>query len=148
MSHRKARSGRTETSGKAIWITEHDKKRLSGLIRGIKDPEQVGGLQQLQMRLNEARVVESREIPEDVVTMNCLVRLCDPDTLEETESWLRFSAESKSGSQVVPILSDLGIALLGSREGDSIEWDSPSGRKTNRIVQIVYQPERVGNYDF
>lgn len=141
------RSRPADAREKAIWITEHDKRRLINLIKEIKEPEAVGGLQQLRIRLDDARVVEPKGIPEDVVTMNCIVRLREPVTLEETEYWLRFSAGSKPGSRVVPILSDLGIALLGSREGDTLEWADQSGRRTSKIVQIVYQPERLGNYE-
>jgi regulator of nucleoside diphosphate kinase len=132
---------------KAIWITEHDKKRLLDLIQDIKELDRNGGLSKLEAQLGHARVVRSKEIPEDVVTMNCVVRLLDPDTLEETDHWLRFSTDEKSSSRVIPILSNLGIALLGSREGDSIEWSSPSGKRKSKIIEIVYQPERLGNFE-
>ncbi len=43
-----------------------------------------------------------------------------------------------------PRLSDLGIALLGSHEGDAVERSGPSGKRRSKIVEIVYQPERLG----
>jgi len=42
-------------------------------------------------------------------------------------------------------LTDLGIALLGSDQGDVIEWSEPSGKRKGRVVEIMYQPERLGN---
>lgn len=138
---------RASTAAKTIWITENDNTRLRNLIKDISEPPIAEGLRELETQLDRARVVGPKQIPENVVTMNCLVRLRDTDSFEEWECWLVFSSQSKAPGQVVPILSDLGIALLGSKEGDIIEWAGPSGKKRSRIVEIVYQPERLGNYE-
>lgn len=138
---------RAETDTKTIWITEKDNNRLRNLTKESGGPESAEALRELETQLDRARVVDSRQIPENVVTMNCFVRLRDPDSLQECECWLRFSAEAKTSTHVVPIVSNFGIALLGSKEGDVIEWTSPSGKKRREIVEIVYQPERLGNYE-
>ena len=39
----------------------------------------------------------------------------------------------------------VGAALLGYRVGDVIEWPVPSGTKTLRIEEILYQPEAAGD---
>ena len=132
---------------KAIWITERDKKRLMDLVKGIRRLEKTGELPQLQAQLDQARVVAPSEIPEDVVTMNCFVRLLDTGTCEETECWLRFSPDSRTASRVVPILSELGIALLGNKEGDIIEWSDQLEKRKSKILEIIFQPERLGNYE-
>ncbi len=135
-----------DKKAKSIWITDYDKKRLKAMIRDVEALQTNGGLGKLEARLNRASIVGSREVPEDVVTMNSLVKLRDQDTREETECWVRFSSGSEAYNRVVPILSDLGIALLGSHEGDIIEWSGPSGKRRAKIVEVVYQPERLGNY--
>jgi regulator of nucleoside diphosphate kinase len=117
------------------------------LVRGIRRLEKTGELPHLQAQLDQARVVAPNEIPEDVVTMNCFVRLLDTGTRDETECWLRFSPGSRTASRVVPILSELGIALLGSKEGDIIEWSDQSGKRRSKIVEIIFQPERLGNHE-
>ncbi len=139
-------SKRTVASVKSIWVTEYDRERIRNLIHDLKGSGATRGQQELEAKLDRARIVKPQEIPENVVTMNCLVKLRDCDTHEETEYWLRFSKQY-SESQVAPILSDLGIALLGSREGDIIEWSGPSGKRHGKIVEVVYQPERLGNYE-
>ncbi len=144
--NQKAASKRTVAGVKSIWITEYDRERIGNLIEDIKENKAARGLQELEAKLDRARIVKPQEIPENVVTMNCLVKLHDLDTDEETEYWLRFSRRC-SESRVVAILSDLGIALLGGREGDTIEWSHPQGRRRAEIVEVVYQPERLGNYE-
>jgi transcription elongation GreA/GreB family factor len=88
--------------------------------------------------LDQARVVAPSEIPEDVVTMNCLARLLDTDTWEETECWLRFSPDARTVCRVAPILSEIGTALLGSKEGDIIEWSDQSGKRKSKILEIIF----------
>lgn len=129
---------------KRIWITERDAERLRSLL-GTANEDETEKTRHLETRLKQAKVVESKGIPEGVVTMNCLVQLLDLDTSEKTECWLRFPGGPQPSSRTVSVLSDLGIALLGSEEGSIIEWEGPSGKKRSKIVEIVYQPERLGN---
>jgi regulator of nucleoside diphosphate kinase len=132
---------------KRIFVTERDRERLKCLVGAYKELWDRKALLKLETLLEQARVVESREVPDSVVTMNCLVELLDLDTSEKKDRWLRFSTGKESSSRVVPILSDLGVTLLGSNEGDTIEWSEPSGKKKGKILTIVYQPERLGNYE-
>ena len=47
----------------------------------------------------------------------------------------------------ISILAPVGSALLGLTEGDEIEWPSPGGGALRvRIMEILYQPERAGDY--
>ncbi len=145
--NKRALVGRSVRTVKPIWITELDKRRLDHLIRNAGGSERTEMLERLEAQLAQATVLRSREIPEDLVTMNCLVHLRDDGTLEEAERWLRFSTDSRSPSRAVSIFSDLGVALLGRREGDTIEWSDLSGERRAKIVEVVYQPERLGNYE-
>ena len=132
---------------KRILITEHDLKRLQSLVEAARsgESEDKRNADRLEKKLTRAKVVGSRQIPENVVTMNSWIQLLHLDSSEKTECWLRFPTDEASFPKAVSILTDLGIALLGSREGDVIEWSGPSGKRTSRIVEIMYQPERVGN---
>lgn len=49
--------------------------------------------------------------------------------------------------KAVSILASIGIALIGYREGDVLEWELPAGKVKIQIDEIIYQPERLGNYD-
>ena len=45
------------------------------------------------------------------------------------------------------VLAPVGSALLGLSQGDEIEWPNPGGGVLRvRIEEIVYQPERQGEY--
>jgi hypothetical protein len=42
---------------------------------------------------------------------------------------------------------NLLVALLGNKEGDIIEWSGQSGKRRSKILEIIFQPERLGNYE-
>ncbi|WP_202944664.1 GreA/GreB family elongation factor [Desulforapulum autotrophicum] len=47
----------------------------------------------------------------------------------------------------ISILAPVGSALLGLSIGDKIEWPKPGGGNLKvRITEIIYQPERSGDY--
>jgi regulator of nucleoside diphosphate kinase len=43
----------------------------------------------------------------------------------------------------VSVLSPLGVALLGRREGDEIEYRVPGDTRRLVVKQVLYQPERA-----
>lgn len=98
----------------------------------------------LRALFDQARKVPPRRVPPDVVTMNSrvLVRHAGdevPDTYDLTYP------DSDSGG--LSVLSPLGAALLGAREGDSV--DCAGGRVSRRVTieRIEYQPERERHFD-
>lgn len=129
-------------------ISDNDEKKLRLLMRSTeqRDAEEKSAMERLEAIMRGAAIIKSSKMPEDIVTMNSLVRLFDLDSTERTECWLTYSGGMGSFARVVPILSALGIALFGSREGDVVQWTEPSGSKKSKIVEVVYQPERLGNY--
>jgi regulator of nucleoside diphosphate kinase len=129
-----------------ISITRYDLERLRALIDASSGPE-APYLEKLQKELGQAAVVEPREVPGDVVTMNSVVRVRDLDAGEERTLMLVFPGKEGVNGKTVSILSPMGIALIGYKEGDILEWELPTGTVKIRIEEIIYQPERLGNFD-
>jgi transcription elongation GreA/GreB family factor len=119
---------------KEILIGDNDEKKLQALLRsaGRRDAAGNSAIEKLEAVIRRATVLNSLKILEGVVTMNSLVQLLDLDSREKTECWLTFSVGIEPFPLVVPIVSDLGVALLGSREDDIIEWSGPSGRRRSK----------------
>lgn len=129
-----------------IYITHYDMERLRALIE-VYGGNDAPYLDRLEEELDRARVVDPKNIPGDVVTMNSVVRIRDLDTGEEKTFALVFPNKTGTGEKTVSILAPVGTALIGCREGDTIEWDIPAGTKRMQVTEIIYQPERIGNYD-
>lgn len=131
-----------------IHITEHDRDRLQKLIEVMSDRDRQSKpyIDKLEEELDRAHVVEPNRIPSDVITMNSKVRLQDMDSGEEVVYALVFPGKANADENAISVLAPIGTALLGYREGDVIEWQVPAGTKRLKVLEVVYQPERAGDF--
>ena len=128
-----------------ITLSSLDLGRLEAMLAGLSDfgPE----AEALQDELDRANVVEPRDIPPTVVTMNSKVRFVVEQTGEEFERTLCYPRDVQGDPARVSVLAPIGSALLGLTVGQVIEWPVPGGRKRSvKIVEVVYQPERAGDF--
>lgn len=98
---------------------------------------------ELSNEMKNAQIVDITELPENVITMNSkALILLDGN---EEEITLVYPQEADLIENRISVLSPIGIALLGYREGDTIEWTVPSGTMKIDIKKILYQPEAAGD---
>lgn len=135
-------------AGRTIHITRYDMDRLLELIDGLRSTPKAGklDLDLLEKELNEAILVDPEKVPEDVITMNSKVNVTDIESGEKMTYILVFPAEANISKNKLSILAPLGMALLGYRKGDIIEWIVPSGIRKLKVEEILYQPEAAGDY--
>jgi regulator of nucleoside diphosphate kinase len=133
---------------KDIYITQYDLERLLKVLRELPEKKHVTGfsVQELEDELNRGIVVSPKEVPENVITMNSRVLMRDVESGNDMTLWLVFPDKVDAVKNPVSILSPLGTAMIGYKVGDVFEWESPSGTKKIEVLDILYQPERVGNF--
>ena len=131
-----------------IVLTEFDRRRLEGMLQLLRKRSGIDPwtLRALEAELGRARIVPPERVPPTVVTMNSRVRLRDLDSGDQIVVSLVFPAARTSNDSSVPVLAPLGLALLGCREGDVMEWTTQEGPRRLRIDAVVYQPEAVGDF--
>ena len=134
---------------KNIYITKFDHERLKELVSVANSFSYNGrmDLTKLAGELSRAKIVDSKKIPPDVVTMNSRVEILDLDTREKMNYTLVFPRDADIEADKISILAPLGTAILGYRIGDEFEWEMPSGKRRLKIADIHYQPEASGHYD-
>lgn len=135
-------------AGRTIYITRFDMDRLTELIEGLRLSPKAdqAGLDLLEKELYSGVLVDPQNIPPDVITMNSRVSVTNTDSGERATYSLVFPSAANIANNKLSILAPLGMALLGYRAGDIIEWTVPAGVKKLRIDEIVYQPEAAGDF--
>ena len=126
-----------------ITLSSLDYERLQALLE--KDGNAFPGREALEAELDRADVLEPKDMPADVVTMNSTVRF----TVENKEEFcltLVYPKDVDGQADRISVLAPVGSALLGLSVGDSIAWPMPGGVVKAKIEEIVYQPERAGEY--
>lgn len=129
-----------------ISISSLDADRLEKLLDSLPQGA-FPGKAELEAELARADIVEPKDIPSTVVTMNSTVRFRVESTAEAFTLTLVYPKDMDASSNKISVLAPVGSALLGLSQGDEIEWPKPGGGTLRvRIEEIVYQPERSGEY--
>jgi regulator of nucleoside diphosphate kinase len=132
----------TNVTGRTIYITNADMKRLRPLVEQLKDSRD--DLRMLQKELERARVVE--EVPVDVVTMHSKVRVRDVgmNTVLATYT-LVFPDEANIKEDKISVVTPIGAAMLGQHVGDEFEWQASDGPVRLQVEEVVYESAAAGH---
>ena len=126
-----------------IIISTTDAERLEQLLASLPG-DNFFGREELETELARATIVDTREMPPTVVTMNSTVRFTVESSLDEFELTLVYPKDLSSSKKTISILAPVGSALLGLSQGDEIEWPKPGGGLTKvKVKEVIYQPERA-----
>jgi regulator of nucleoside diphosphate kinase len=130
-------------------ITDIDRRRLGSMLQRAQRSgvELRDYLHALESGLEQANSIEAAEVPDDVVTMNSTVELCDAASGEEETYTLVYPQHASAAEGRLSVLAPLGTAILGARVGDEVEVVTPSGGRRVRIERIHFQPESAGQFD-
>ncbi len=130
---------------KKIYITESDKSKLQKLFKttlGFRHKDLIT-VRSLLQELDRAEIITNEKIRRSTIIMNSQVLIKDIDTGEELKYTLVYPEYSNIGENKISILAPIGTALLGYREGDTIEWKVPAGTRRLLVKKILYQPKIV-----
>nr|WP_319492584.1 nucleoside diphosphate kinase regulator [uncultured Desulfobacter sp.] len=132
-----------------ILITEFDLNRLERLLdlcwrQNIFNEED---LETLQKKISNCLVMQPEFIPNNIITMNSTFTVENEATKEQKTYTLVFPEKADIRGNKISILAPIGIAILGHKVGESIEWIAPSGPKKMTFTKIHYQPETSGQFN-
>jgi regulator of nucleoside diphosphate kinase len=132
-----------------IILTKTDYSRIQQCIDLAKREKTIGvnEAEKLLQELHSASIVDPSKIPDDVVTMNSIVRIRFINNDKSIQFRIVYPDQSNIKENKISIFSPVATALIGYRVSDEIEWVVPSGLTRIRIDEIVYQPEAAGNFD-
>lgn len=120
-----------------LGVEDHGK--LTTMANGITGPmANVAG--QLLKELNRARVVAQSKLPDDAVRLGSVVSFTTTDGFNRTFQ-LVFPGEADISVGKVSVLTPIGAALIGLREGQTIPWTTPNGRRLSLTAVRVEQSQ-------
>lgn len=128
-----------------IYLTRFDLQRLNDLLAEL-DSKTRKQLAALETELDRAELVDPKDVPADVVTMNTRLRYADLEDESVSEVTLVFPQDADIHQNKMSVFSPVGTALLGYREGDTLDWETPGGIRKITIEKILFQPESAGAF--
>lgn len=132
-------------------VSEFDFRRAASLLRsalaetasddsGSGDDKTV--LRNLAGELDRAAVVDSTEIPADVVTLHSHVLLETSDG-QNRRCLLTLTRHPISDRRLLSVVDPLGVSILGRRVGDTVTVPQ---KPPVHIRALLYQPEAAGEF--
>lgn len=120
-----------------IYVTEHDKTKLTALIADLlhKDVDANSYVGQLENELEIAEVISDKTLPKDVVAMNSTALVCFDDMEEKVT--LVYPNQADVVDNKISVLSPIGTAILGYKKGDSFNWEV-NGKEVKITIKDVY----------
>lgn len=98
-----------------------------------------GRIVELEELLQRAEVIDVAKLSGDTIKFGATVTLLDEDTEKEKVFQIVGETEADVKNGKVSIFSPTGRALIGKRQGDTIEVNTPGGGKCYEIVRVRYR---------
>lgn len=114
-----------------IILTKNVYERLWKLLESVPEDTTTN---QLEEELERAKIVAPTKLPSDVVTMHSQVTFTVETTGKTFTYTLVYPSELDDDNKKLSILSPVGSAIIGLREGQNIDW--PIGRAQPTRVHV------------
>lgn len=123
-----------------ITINTEDFRLLTKLAHaGISEASTIAD--DLLVELDRASVVPPEQMPADVVRMGSFVRYRTGDG-DEREVELVFPSKADIDCNRVSVMTPIGAALIGLSKGQSITWETRSGRmQVLTVLDVAQSPD-------
>jgi regulator of nucleoside diphosphate kinase len=120
-----------------IYINRNDYAKLRLLLTTALHSNVSSAMRTLRDELDRAAVVDPDAMPPGVVTLESSVEFEDLSTNEVEEYTLTFPERARVEEKRLSILAPIGIALIGCRVGDVVQWATPGGLRQLKIRRVT-----------
>ena len=98
-----------------------------------------GRIRDIENRLANAQVIDTKNLPSDRVVFGATVRLSDTETGQELSYRLVGEDEADVKSGKISVTSPVGQALIGRELNDTVQVRAPGGVREYEILDIRYE---------
>ena len=127
-----------------ITISTIDYDRLSWIATAGVNGQHYTVAEMLADELDRAMIASPGAIRPDIVTMHSEVEYQDEVTGDVRRTTVVYPGEEDADAGRISVLTPVGAALIGLSEGQSMEWQGPTGgRRKVKVRRVHFQPERM-----
>ena len=99
-----------------------------------------GRIQELEGKLSQAQIIDVANLKAAPrIVFGATVALADEDTGDEVTYQIVGDLESDIKQNLISVNSPIARALIGKEEGDSIEFEAPSGKRNYEVLSVSYK---------
>lgn len=97
-----------------------------------------GRIQELEAVTSRAEVIDIKTLKSDTVKFGATVTVVDEETEEELTYQIVSEYEADINRKLISLTAPIGRALIGKKEGQSVEVQSPKGMRNYEILKVEY----------
>ena len=121
-------------------LSEKDFQIIHDLIKNQSAVQQTKEIRFLAEELKRAKVVKDNKIAGDIVQLNSAVQVEDQSTNKTMDFQIVLPSQADLKENKISILAPIGIALIGFKKDQLVEWQMPAGKRTLKIVKVENAP--------
>ena len=96
-------------------------------------------IRDIEAKLSNAQIIDVTEMPaSDKVIFGATVVLYDVETEDETRYRIVGEDEADITKGMLSVASPIARAIIGKRQSDEVEVQTPGGRKEFEILEVLY----------
>jgi regulator of nucleoside diphosphate kinase len=95
--------------------------------------------EELKVELKKAKLVNPDKLPADTVRLNSKIKIKEAGNDKVHEFILVTPDKADIKERKISVMAPIGAALIGFREGQKVNWQVPSGKKTFIIMEVTNQ---------
>jgi regulator of nucleoside diphosphate kinase len=124
-------------------LSEKDFQIIHDLIKNQSAIQQTKEIRYLAEELKKAKIVKNNKIGNDIVQLNSVVQIEDQVNHNIMDFKIVLPSQANLKEKKISVLAPIGIALLGFKKDQILEWQMPAGKKTMKIIDVVNAPALV-----
>jgi transcription elongation factor GreA len=97
-----------------------------------------GRIAELEDKLSRAEVIDVSKLSGSTIKFGATVTVFDEDTEEEKAYQIVGESEADVKTGRVSITSPIARALIGKKEGDTVEVKTPGGAKSYEVLKVAF----------
>lgn len=110
-------------------------RNIMGMAHYHKDESYRASIEKLNKELSEARILNNRDMPDDVIRFNSMVTIQTAYKVKKTYQ-LVVPERRDINLNKISVLAPMGLALFGYAKGDEILWQFPAGESAIKIIEV------------
>ncbi|WKN31181.1 GreA/GreB family elongation factor [Porifericola rhodea] len=122
---------------KKIVVTSRDYDLMTNYIHHNPKKASSYSMLRLAKELHEAKIVDGDKTPPGLIGLNSEVLLYEKTLGKEIKAQLVLPKEVSPKLNKISIFSPLALALLGYREGDTIEWELIGTIRRYKVLRVT-----------
>lgn len=117
-------------------LTSSDYKTIHTLLQNLPPNLKGKEVSQLQQEIKSAEIIADEAISEDIIQLNSRCEVIELASGKTLSFQLVLPHQADLKQQKISVLSPMGVALIGFRQGMTVEWMLPGGLKKLQINKV------------